>query len=206
MKLEENIASVALLQPDFMGFIFYPSSPRDVSTSLTIEILGKISKEINIVGVFVDETLENVLAISHKFGFKYVQLHGRETVEYCKTLGQKGLKIIKVFSIKSEDDFKDIEQYNDVCEFYLFDTKSPKHGGTGQKFDWKLLEKYNGQKHVFLSGGISSDDVELVHEVFRKFSFIKGLDLNSKFEISPALKDSDKLEKFIKSVKKNPQK
>ena len=201
MREAENIASIALLKPDFMGFIFYSFSSRDVSTSLLKEIVDKVPKDIKKVAVFVNENLENVLSIIKEYGFSCVQLHGNESVEYCKSIKETGISVIKVFSIQTSLDFDLIEKYDDVADYYLFDTKSPKHGGTGQKFDWTLLENYRSQKPVLLSGGINSEDVQQVKDIVEKFPFIKGLDLNSKFEISPAIKDSDKLESFIRAVR-----
>ncbi len=201
MRNEENASSIAGLNPDFMGFIFYRPSPRDVSNSLTPQILNAIPDKIIKVAVFVNETLEKVMDIIKSFDFTHVQLHGDESLDYCIYLKERGITVIKVFSIQTASDFEQTGSYSSVCDFFLFDTKSPKHGGTGQKFDWNLLENYKGNTPVLLSGGIAPDDVEIVKEIRQKFPFIKGLDLNSKFEISPAVKDPEKLQNFINSVK-----
>ena len=200
MREPDNIQAISALQPDFMGFIFYEKSPRDVSDKLSIEAIKKIPAHINKVGVFVNEDLEKVKATRKMFGFSHVQLHGNESVDYCRELKKLGISVIKVFSIEMKEDFQVVEKYSEVSDYFLFDTKSPKHGGTGLKFDWDLLENYKGKTPVILSGGIGPNDADLIKEISNKYTFIEGLDLNSKFEISPALKDDRLVETFLGSL------
>ncbi len=200
MRERENVAQVAALKPDYMGFIFHPPSPRDVSKVLQKEIVDLLPKEIEPVAVFVNEDLDVALKILKIFGFKHAQLHGKESVEYCAEIKKAGFGVFKVFSVDESTDFSEMEKYMEVADYFLFDTKSPKHGGTGQKFDWNLLEKYTLPKPVLLSGGIGPEDLILIQNIMKNYSFIYGLDLNSRFEIEPGLKDVAKLKLFLGSL------
>ncbi len=191
MKFSDNIQEVAALQPDFLGFIFYKKSLRYFDGSIP-----NISKSIQKVGIFVDENPENVLEIAKKHHLNYLQLHGTETPEYCKKL-QENYKIIKAFAIDSTFNFNILKEYEIICDYFLFDTKGTNHGGNGKLFDWSILEKYTSQKPYFLSGGISINEVEAIQNLKTK-PF--AIDINSKFEIEPALKNKDSISKFIKKL------
>ncbi len=191
MKFSDNIQEVAALQPDFLGFIFYKKSLRYFDGSIP-----NISKSIQKVGIFVDENPENVLEIAKKHHLNYLQLHGTETPEYCKKL-QENYKIIKAFAIDSTFNFNILKEYETICDYFLFDTKGTNHGGNGKLFDWSILEKYTSQKPYFLSGGISINEVEAIQNLKTK-PF--AIDINSKFEIEPALKNKDSISKFIKKL------
>ncbi len=191
MKFSDNIQEVAALQPDFLGFIFYKKSLRYFDGSIP-----NISKSIQKVGIFVDENPENVLEIAKKHHLNYLQLHGTETPEYCKKL-QENYKIIKAFAIDSTFNFNILKEYETTCDYFLFDTKGTNHGGNGKLFDWSILEKYTSQKPYFLSGGISINEVEAIQNLKTK-PF--AIDINSKFEIEPALKNKDSISKFIKKL------
>lgn len=191
MKFSDNIQEVAALQPDFLGFIFYKKSLRYFDGSIP-----NISKSIQKVGIFVDENPENVLEIAKKHHLNYLQLHGTETPEYCKKL-QENYKIIKAFAIDSTFNFNILKEYETICDYFLFDTKGTNHGGNGKLFDWSILEKYTSQKPYFLSGGISINEVEAIQNLKKK-PF--AIDINSKFEIEPALKNKDSISKFIKKL------
>jgi phosphoribosylanthranilate isomerase len=195
MREPANIADVAALQPDFMGFIFYFKSSRFVEMMVFYVAQRLKSQGIEPVAVFVNPSPAYVMHIHDKYGFTYIQLHGRETPQMCSELKEKGFHIIKAFSIAEASDLETIKAYEDSCDYFLFDTKSNLHGGSGKQFDWEILSSYQGETPFFLSGGVGYDDVESI----KNFSHPKlfGLDVNSKFETRPAYKDADLLKSFI---------
>lgn len=193
MKYPSNIHAVADLHPDFMGFIFYPKSPR-YAEPLDMETLNALPKSIKKIGVFVNEDLEDILTIVYKYNFDGVQLHGSENMDVCKKLKETGLLVLKAFPIADASNFKVTKTYEGVCDYFLFDTKTDTYGGSGVKFDWSILNEYKGEMPFLLSGGIASDDADAILKIEHpKFA---GIDLNSKFEVSPGLKDIQKLKKF----------
>ncbi len=195
MRNSQNIQSLIALKPDFIGFIFYEKSKRYVGNLLDINQLNQIPEGIKKVGVFVNETEENVLNISKKYNLDYAQLHGEESSEFCKNLKEKGIKIIKAFSVDESFDFNTTKNYENCADFFLFDTKTPEKGGSGITFDWQVLEKYTGNIPFLLAGGIDENNFEKAINIIHKQ--IVGLDLNSKFEIEPGLKDIEKIEKIF---------
>jgi phosphoribosylanthranilate isomerase len=198
MKFPENIRAVAALHPDFMGFIFYPKSPR-YAEPLDIATLNSLPKSIKKIGVFVNENLENILTIAYKYSLDGVQLHGSELVEMCKELHKVGYIVIKAFPISEAYNFKVTKAYEGVCDYFLFDTKTEAYGGSGVKFNWKMLDEYVGETNFLLSGGIAADDAEAILKI--KHPKFAGIDLNSKFELKPGLKDIDLLKNFILELK-----
>jgi phosphoribosylanthranilate isomerase len=194
-----NVSGVAAALPDYLGFIFYPKSKRFVGFEPSSEVLSVVPDSVKKVGVFVDETPEQVLEIYRKWKLDVVQLHGHESPEYCRQIQNSGITVFKAFSVDESFDFAELEAYSGVCDYFLFDTKGQLPGGTGHKFNWQLLEKYNGNIPFFLSGGIGPDDLEAI----RNFEHPRwcGLDVNSGFEIEPALKDVEKVQKFIKEIR-----
>ena len=201
MKFPENIKSVAALQPDFMGFIFYPKSPR-YAEPLDIDALNSLPKSIKKIGVFVNETEENILTIVTKYKLDGVQLHGSELVELCKELRKSGLIILKAFPIAEAYNFRVTKTYEGSCDYFLFDTKTEAYGGSGVKFDWTILDEYKGETPFLLSGGIAADDVDVILKIEHpKFA---GIDLNSRFEVNPGLKNVEILKEFVASI--NPSK
>lgn len=194
MKFPENIRKVADLHPDYMGFIFYTKSKRNVADTLDEKLLRNLTG-INKVGVFVNEEVDFILKQADKFGFTYIQLHGDEPPEVCRMLKQAGLKVIKAFSVDENFNFTETKTYKAVCDFFLFDTKGDGYGGTGKKFNWEILKKYDHEIPFFLSGGIDLvqvEDIKSLHGLN-----IHALDINSKFETEPGLKDAEKVKKFI---------
>lgn len=182
---------------DWMGFIFFEKSKRHVC-----EVPTYLPKNSKRVGVFVNYSIEEVLEKVHDFGFDLVQLHGNETPEYCQELKKRlgdEVKLIKMFQISDTIDFMPCGSYETIVDYFLFETKCESYGGSGQKFDWHLLNCYPGLTPFILTGGIGPDDVEKV-KAFQHPLF-KGIDLNSKFEISPAFKDIDQLKNFIKQLR-----
>lgn len=200
MRDPENISGVASALPDFMGFIFYPKSKRFVGDEFSAKTVQIVPESVKKVGVFVDELPEKVMDICKKLELDVAQLHGNETPEYCREIRNSGLTVFKAFSVDEHFEFSKLEAYSGVCDYFLFDTKGHVPGGTGQKFNWQLLENYQGEIPFFLSGGIGPDDLEAI----RHFSHPRwrGIDVNSGFEIEPALKNIEKVKNFIFEIRK----
>jgi phosphoribosylanthranilate isomerase len=194
MKFPENIRAVARLHPDFMGFIFYPKSPR-YAEPLNVSVLNELPPEIGKIGVFVNEKLDQILATVYKYHLDGVQLHGSEMVKMCNQLHDTGLLVIKAFPVAEAYNFKVMKRYEKSCDYFLFDAQTPIYGGAGQKFDWQLLENYKEKTPFLLSGGISIEDLEDINKI--QHPAFAGVDLNSRFEISPGLKNVELLSNFI---------
>jgi phosphoribosylanthranilate isomerase len=201
MRDPENISGIVAALPDYLGFIFYPKSKRFVGQDFSAETLKLVPETIQKVGVFVDETPEKVMEICKNLNLDVAQLHGNETPEYCRQIQNSGITVFKAFSVDESFDFERLTAYSGVCDYFLFDTKGHLPGGTGQKFNWQLLDKYTGTVPFFLSGGIGSDDLEAVLQFSHPQLF--GVDINSGFEISPALKDDEKVKRFIHEIKQS---
>ncbi len=199
MREAENIEAIAALAIDYMGFIFYEPSSRFVGEDFEERLCRMLPNHIKKVGVFVGAEKEYVLEKAAKYQLDFAQLHGGETPEYCETIKKTGLKIIKVFSVGEKFNFEMLKFYKKYSDFFLFDTKGEKHGGNGITFDWKILEAYNSEVPVFLSGGISLDNLQDIHKLAR--INIHAVDVNSKFEIAPALKNIDKVDTLIQYFK-----
>jgi phosphoribosylanthranilate isomerase len=193
MKFSENIREIESLEPDFMGFIFYKKSKRFFNESKLI-----LNDNINRVGVFVNQEVNEVIDIIKKYKIDYVQLHGDEDVRYCLSI-KSICKVIKVFKIDDTFNFDKIKKFENVSDYYLFDTKTNLHGGSGIKFDWEILKKYNSKKKFFLSGGISEDDIEEIKKI-KKIHPIIGIDINSKFELPNLKKDRAKIKSLIDKI------
>lgn len=192
MKDSVNIGELEKLAPDFMGLIFYPKSKRYAGDA-ELSVIKSLNSGIEKVGVFVNEDIEKVLEITSRFGINTVQLHGSESVEDCKRLKEKGYTVIKVFSV--EDKLPDnLNDYKSCADFFLFDTKTPEHGGSGKKFNWQILKDYDNDKPLFLSGGIEPESIEEIKNL--KSVNIYALDINSRFEIEPGLKNIELIKEF----------
>ena len=199
MREAENIRQLLALQPDFMGFIFYEKSSRFVGEELDEELLKSFPHTTRKVGVFVNATTSYILENYKKYNLDYVQLHGEELPDFCRNLKLKGVNIIKAFSVDENFYFGKLQNYKPYCDFFLFDTKGQERGGNGTTFDWSILNKYDNEKPFFLAGGI---DLENAHKALEIQNLkVYALDVNSKFEISPALKDIQKLDELIKIIK-----
>jgi phosphoribosylanthranilate isomerase len=199
MRDSVNIKEIAKLNPDWLGFIFYPKSKRYVGIDFNPEIVLSLMPDIQTVGVFVNEDFENLMQIAGRFHFSLLQLHGNESPEYCINAGKEGYKIMKAFGIHSEFDWNTLNAYAHACDYFLFDTSTKNYGGSGQKFDWDILSKYNGNKPFLLSGGITPEDVQQIKQI--KYPAFAGIDINSGFEIEPGLKDTNKAACFIKEIR-----
>lgn len=204
--MKYNTAEVATLQPDYLGFIFYEKSPRNFEG-----IIPDLPKSIKKVGVFVDEAIDKILQKIEKYELDAIQLHGNESCDFCIELKKRchaeldslsQYEIIKVFSIKDEFDFSQLQPYKDVVDYFLFDTKGKLPGGNGYTFNWDVLKEYPSTKPYFLSGGIGLEEIDNVMSFLQReeSKYCYAIDINSKFEIKPGLKAVEKLEEFKKYV------
>lgn len=212
MRDADNIRDISALGVDMIGLIFYPPSPRYVQqfssgAGIIPDYAPDMGKTPLRVGVFVDDMPQNIVTRVYNYKLDYVQLHGNEPRETLENLRatidpdiKPKIKIIKAISVSSAEDIKKYKEYVGAADLFLFDTKCKTVGGSGEQFDWQVLQAYDGDVPFLLSGGIGPDDAERV----RNFHHPKciGIDLNSKFEIEPALKDVEKLKQFLVKVKK----
>jgi phosphoribosylanthranilate isomerase len=198
MRNPGNIRAVSALNPDYMGFIYYPRSRR-YAPDLSAEDIAGLSPAIIKTGVFVNSPAEEVEETCRRMGFTAVQLHGDETPELCSSLMVGGLELIKAFRVGPHSDFGELEDYRDACDLFLLDTAGTGFGGTGRKFEWRRLEQYRLDKPFILSGGITPRDAERILEI--RHPGLYGIDLNSGFETSPGIKDPDALEGFIQDIR-----
>ncbi|MDB5210129.1 MAG: N-(5-phosphoribosyl)anthranilate isomerase [Sediminibacterium sp.] len=204
MTSTEQVLQLDEMGVEFAGFIFYPKSPRYVYRFMPRPEIKKIKgKGINKVGVFVNATVEEVLDAVDDCGLYLVQLHGDETPKYCEKIANY-VTVVKAFRLREDDNVLwKVKDYVDIADMFLFDTEGAGYGGTGKKFDWNSLKGLNIGKPFFLSGGIGPEDIEKLHE-FTQDPVAKDLfsiDVNSRFETSPGIKDMDKLREFIAAVK-----
>ncbi|WP_281613284.1 phosphoribosylanthranilate isomerase [Flammeovirga sp. SubArs3] len=201
MRDQKNIYDVLTLAPDYMGFIIYPPSSRFIEKQDVSFLEEKWPDTVKTkrVGVFVNEDESTILAYAKKYHFDVIQLHGTEPPSLCESLKTKGFEVFKVFGIKDEFNFEALKPYEAYVDYFLFDTKSPQHGGTGETFDWGVLEQYSSTKPFLLSGGLSLENIKNI----RKLDHLpcKGIDVNSKFETSPAFKDIEQLKSLAEWVK-----
>lgn len=195
MREAENIREVEQLKVDMIGFIFYPKSPRCL-----YELPAYMPVKAKRVGVFVNEDKKEIEIFADRFSLDYIQLHGNESPEYCHSLRATGLRLIKAFSIARRKDFENIGTYEESCDYFLFDTKCEQHGGSGNQFDWSMLNSYKGKKPFLLSGGINPYSPPTLKELCHPQ--LAGFDLNSRFETKPGLKDVERLRHFLEELRK----
>lgn len=215
MRDAQNIREVSQLGVDMIGMIFYPKSPRyvEMQSSHAGIIPDYVKEDINIksaksparVGVFVDDMVQNIVTRVVNYRLDYVQLHGNEPREMCENLRltldpdiRPGIKIIKAISVSDASDIQKYKEYVGAVDLFLFDTKCKTVGGSGQQFDWQVLEQYDGEVPFLLSGGIGPEDASRLH-AFHHSKCI-GIDLNSRFEIKPGVKDVEKLKGFLNEI------
>jgi len=192
MKIENNIMDLAALPPDYIGFIFYEKSSRYFNSEIP-----ELPETIKKIGVFVNSKIDFIVSKIEKHDLQGVQLHGEESPELCAALREYGI-VIKVFSIKNQFDFKVLEPYEDVCDYYLFDTKGKHPGGNGYTFNWNVFKKYKSPKPYFLSGGIGPDELDALLLFLKRpeSDLCCTVDVNSKFETAAGLKDVKELKEF----------
>ena len=195
MREKNNILSLADLKPNYIGFIFWISSARYVDQSTP-----SLPEAIKKTGVFVDATIEFIQSTVQNHQLKAVQLHGEETPDYCSIIQKFGVEVIKSFSIKDQFDYNKINIYEDYCDYYLFDTKGKLPGGNGYAFDWTLLNAYPSEKPFFLSGGIGPNELIKIKDLINTSLPLYAIDVNSKFEYSPGLKNIDLIRQFKKQL------
>jgi len=196
LKFEQNLNDISALDIDMVGYNFYEPSPRYVQNKLP-----NISSHIKKVGVFVNASESFILQKVYEYNLDYAQLHGDENLEFCKKI-KAYIPIIKVFRVNDKLDVNLLKTF-DFCDFFLFDTATKQFGGSGQKFDWSLLNEFGIKVPFLLSGGIGPDDLEDILKI--SHSQFLGIDINSKFEISSGLKDIEKVKAFVDEIKKLPE-
>ncbi|WP_200976336.1 phosphoribosylanthranilate isomerase [Echinicola sp. 20G] len=199
MRDPENVKElVEEVNPDLMGMIFYPKSSRYVKEESQMISPSKVKK----VGVFVNDTIEKILEMETTHGLSYIQLHGDEDFGFVKTLSERSKAgIIKVFRVEADIDWEVLQPYQSYVKYFLFDTQTKKFGGSGKKFDWSVLEEYPLDKPFLLSGGIDDKSSTSILELQKKVAKMAGVDINSKFEIEPALKDIMKIKTFVTELR-----
>lgn len=205
MKFSDNMQKIAALRPDYMGFIFYKGSKRNFDGRIP-----ELDQAIGKIGVFVNEDLMEVLSRVNEHGLQGVQLHGDEPVEYCielkKRLGtDRKVDLIKVFPVRNSIDLENISAYEGSCDYFLFDSLGKERGGTGIQFKWEALEGYDLSTPYILSGGIGPEDIEPLRRFFLTESAraCHAVDVNSKFEDFPGMKNIEKLKIFMDDFKEN---
>ena len=195
MGEKDNIAGLVSLQPDYMGFIFWELSKRYCK-----DIPKDIPKHIKKVGVFVDETKEEIISKIETFGLDVIQLHGEESPQQCAAL-LPHCEVMKAFCVGPHFDFKTVGPYQGHCTYFLFDTLGPLPGGNGIAFDWALLKNSNLNTPFFLSGGMGLGHMNAITEIRKLNLPIHALDINSKFESEPGVKRLDDIKTFKKQLK-----
>ena len=197
MREPENIRAVERTGIDWMGFIFWPRSGRYVSAPPSY-----LPQKAKRVGVFVDADADTVKRHVADCALDIVQLHGHESPEYLRSLRSvfsgSALLFIKAFSIADDKDLRRTAAYEGIADYFLFDTKTPLPGGSGMKFDWSVLSAYTGRTPFLLSGGIGPDDAPRVRSF--KHEKLAGIDLNSRFETAPAMKDANRIARFLSQL------
>jgi len=199
MKYPDNILEVGSLLPEYMGFIFWEKSARYFDG-----VIPDLPKSIKKVGVFVNETAAIIAEKVLKHDLQAVQLHGKESVAFCEALRNQlpnNIEIIKVFSIIDSFDFEVLKPFESLCDYFLFDTKGKLPGGNGTTFDWKVLENYPSTKPLFLSGGIGLEELEAVKQILKTNLPVYAIDVNSKFELEPGLKNIKLVRELLQNLK-----
>lgn len=198
MREPENIMQLCILPINYIGFIFYPPSPRYVGDEFSTEVSGLVPQNIEKVGVFVNENINSLLRQAEKHQLQNIQLHGSETPDYCLSIKEHGYTVIKAFKVDPTLLTCETADYRFACDYYLFDTPTPKHGGSGEKFDWEILKQQKLYHSFFLSGGIAPGDESLLKNL--ELQNLYAIDINSRFEISPGLKNIPVIKGFLENL------
>jgi phosphoribosylanthranilate isomerase len=194
-----NVKEIGETKPDFMGFIFYSRSPRYVGEETDLTLYHNVPHNVKKIGVFVNEENHKILDLSLCNGLDIIQLHGTESPVSCLQLKLAGLSVIKAFNIDNKFSFDNLRPFMPVCDYFLFDAKSEKQGGSGNKFNWEKLTEYTLDKPFFLSGGISPEDIAEIKSIENRGFF--AVDINSRFEIVTGIKNVAAVNFFIKEIK-----
>lgn len=192
----DNIQAVAALGPEYVGFICYEPSPRYIS-DMPAQTTANLPATIYKTGVFVNESEKNIGKLISQYSFDAIQLHGNESPEFVESFKDK-VTVLKAFGLDQNFDFEQLNNYANKVDYFLFDTKTEKHGGSGKTFNWDILDNYKLNVPFFLSGGLSLDNLEEVKNISHPQFY--GVDLNSKFETSPGIKDIEKLKKAFEML------
>lgn len=198
LRSPEQIIALNAMGVDYCGLIFFSESPRYAGADNLKEVLRSAQLKCRLTGVFVNESKDVIDETIRSYKLKAVQLCGTEDPVFCKEI-RKEVEVLKVFHLHDGFNFSELVDYEDCCDYFLFDTKSKLHGGSGKKFEWDLLRSVPESKPFFLSGGIASDDVAEIRSI-RHPSFC-GVDINSRFEISPGNKNISMIQKFYDQIK-----
>jgi phosphoribosylanthranilate isomerase len=199
LKYPDNIKAVADLAPDYMGFIYYGRSPRFVS-DIAMYTLAALPASTFKTAVFVDESESEINRLIEEFGFDAIQLHGDESPDFANAF-KKRVQVLKAFGLNEDFDFDRLKPYVGKVDYFLFDTKTDAHGGSGKTFNWDVLDNYQLDVPFFLSGGLSLDNLEQVANI--RHPQFYGVDLNSRFETEPGLKDIEKLKQAFNLLKQH---
>jgi phosphoribosylanthranilate isomerase len=200
----EQLKDLQLIGVDYAGLIFYPLSPRFVGKhKMQASETNEQQISIRKIGVFVNQQEDDLLKLVDDWGIEMVQLHGEETPDYCERIS-KQVKVIKAFRVGTVDDIElMVSPYRDVVDYFLFDTMGEKYGGTGKQFDWNLVSNKALGKPYFLSGGIGADMDKELNDFASTQKDLYAVDVNSKFEVSPGIKNMGLIRKFVDSLKNN---
>jgi phosphoribosylanthranilate isomerase len=190
----ENIMELIPLKISRLGFIFYHMSKRYVYGKLIEDGLKAVPKHIKKTGVFVNAEIAEIEQIIGQYHLDSIQLHGDESPDFCRHFRTK-TEVIKTISIKDKSSFETAKLYLNACDLFLFDTQSDNYGGTGKTFDWQWLQEYTLDKPFYLSGGISLENFEEIKKITHQK--LIGIDVNSKFEIRPGIKNTEKIKQLI---------
>lgn len=192
LKHKNNIYAAIGVGVDYVGLIFYEKSPRYVVGTLYPEDVWFLPDEVEKIGVFVNASFEEVVRYAKLYQLDLIQLHGSETPAFCAALRNKGYTVMKAFGVDDAFDFMHLQPYVKDVDFFLFDTKTPMHGGSGESFNWEVLRNYTYEIPVFIGGGLG---VSNINELLGyNFSFLHAVDMNSKLEMEPGLKNISQVE------------
>ncbi|MCU0462559.1 MAG: phosphoribosylanthranilate isomerase [Bacteroidales bacterium] len=196
-----NVSEVVKSAPDFTGFIFWPGSSRYIGVDPQSDLFSQVPPQIIKTGVFVNEEITNVNEAINRYCLNAVQFHGSESAEYCRRFKGTGILTIKTFGIDEGFDFKRLIPYAASCDYFLFDTKTPGFGGSGRKFNKNILGGYDLGKFFFLSGGIGYEDIDEIRNLRHSNNSFFGIDINSRFETSPGIKNAGLIKSFVGEIR-----
>jgi phosphoribosylanthranilate isomerase len=203
----QNLSEICALEPDFVGYIFVPGSPRFVGEHPDPSLFRIPGDRTAKVGVFVNEDTSEVIRRFEQCQLDLVQLHGKEPAHYCRNLVDQGIPVIKAFHPENPIHAADtgstgigMDQYSQVAHYLLLDSGVSGEGGTGHKLNWERLQSMAIPLPFLLGGGIGPDDAGLVKAVDHPLFF--GVDVNSRFESAPGMKDADLISRFMNELRR----
>ncbi len=199
LRDQKNIQEVIALKPDLAGFIFYKGSPRYVGQEFPVHFINDLPDSIEKIGVFVNESSEQILKIADKYGLDYVQLHGEESARDCEDLKNRGIKVIKAIPVSDRKSLDAAKIFDNKVDYLLFDTQGKYRGGNGIPFNWNILKSYALTTPYFISGGLGVEELKQLSNC--ELPGYAGVDLNSRFEISPGIKNIDSLKEGFEYIR-----